>query len=573
MDETLFERAKGWMAGDPDADDRAEMAALIEAGDVAQLRARLGGRLSFGTAGLRGPIGAGSARMGTAVVRQTTAGLAAWLERTVEGAKERGVVVGYDGRHRSAAFAADVAGVLLARGYLVHAWDRCTPTPTNPWLLRARGAAAGVQVTASHNPPQDNGYKVYWEHGAQIIPPDDEGIAACIEEAAERPAKEIPVTPLAEAPAGRLRAAGAAELDAYADAVLATTPRAAGPAHPMRIVYTALHGVGQELLLKVLAAGGFPDVLPVETQGTPDGDFPTVAFPNPEEPGALDLAYAKAAEVGADLILANDPDADRLSVAIPAPAGWRQLRGDEVGVLLGDHCLGLSTHDNPLAIVSIVSSEMLGRIAAHHGARFAQCLTGFKWILAEARRLAADGHRFVYGYEEALGYCVSDLVPDKDGISAALAVCGLASGLAARGRTLADRLQELYAIHGTFVTGQVVRRFSGARPTEEMAQAMAAVRQAPPATIDGEPLWRIDDHLLGVRRDGAETRDLDGPSADLICLRYGAPGAGPGLRILVRPSGTEPKVKAYFEWQARTGEDVARERLTALMAAWEAEGI
>ncbi len=573
MDDALKARVERWLAGDPDARDRQELEALLATGDEAELAARFSGRLEFGTAGLRGALGAGENRMNTAVVRQTTAGLAAWIEEQIPGAAGRGVVVGFDARHRSAELAADVAGVLLARGFVVHAWDRCTPTPTNPWLVRDRGAAAGVQVTASHNPPEDSGYKVFWHHGAQIVPPHDRGIAGRIEEVAEGPASAIEVCPPEDAGAGLWRPVGEAELSAYQDAVLAETPHLPEGPRTLRIVYTALHGVGQQSALAVLGAAGFEDLYPVAEQAEPDGDFPTVHHPNPEHHDALVLCRRLAAEVGADLVVANDPDADRLAVLVPDGEGYRVLTGNEVGVLLGEFCLRHAQEERPFVAATIVSSRLLSHVAAELGARCVETLTGFKWIMEAARRIEAGGggERFVYGYEEAIGYTVGRLVPDKDGISAVLAVCCLAQELAHEGRTLLDALDDLYGRHGAWLTGQALRLFSGPMAARDMESAMVAVRAGPPEQLDGLPLLWMDDYLHGTSRVGEEVTPLKGPRANLVCLGYARPGDDAQLRVLVRPSGTEPKVKVYFEWHDPRGLDAASRRLEAFMAAWARE--
>jgi len=569
MDETLRERVERWLAGDPDARDRRELRALLDAGDETELAARFAGRLQFGTAGLRGAMGGGPHRMNTAVVRQTTAGLARWIELEVPDARARGVVVGFDARRRSAELARDVAGVLLARGFLVHAWDCCTPTPTNPWLVLERGAAAGVHVTASHNPPEDNGYKVFWEHGAQIVPPHDQGISDSIEAVAAEPASAVPVRPPEEAAEGLWRPAGAAELSAYREAVLAGTPHLPEGPRDLRVVYTAMHGVGQDTALAVLRAAGFEDLHPVVEQAEPDGSFPTVHHPNPEHHDALVLARRLAERVDADLVLANDPDADRLAVLVRAPDGYRVLTGNEVGVLLGEHCLRHTREERPFVAATIVSSRLLSHVAREHSARFVETLTGFKWIMDAARRIEADGERFVYGYEEAIGYTVGRLVPDKDGISAALAMCCLAQDLAHDGRTLLDAIDDLYRRHGSWLTGQLLRLFAGPTAAQDMEAAMTAVRAAPPGELDGLPLLWLDDYLHGESRVGGEVTPLEGPRANLVCLGYARAGDDGELRVLVRPSGTEPKVKVYFEWHDPGGQAEAQARLNAFMVAWD----
>jgi phosphomannomutase len=541
--------AARWLAGDPDPDDRAELNALLRAGDNDQLATRFSGRLRFGTAGLRGAMGAGSNRMNTAVIRQTTAGLAQVLCAQFPDAQSRGVVVGYDARHRSQAFAEEASAVLLAAGFKVYGWSRCTPTPMIPWMMGRVGAVAGIVVTASHNPPADNGYKVYWDHGAQIVPPVDAAIAQAIETVALKPASTIPVVRPSSAHEGYYIPLSIADEAAYRAAVLTACPHVPSGEKATPIVYTAMHGVGTDALLAVLRDAGFSRVIPVPEQCAPDGSFPTVAFPNPEEAGALDLAIACAETHSAQLLIANDPDADRLSVALPVEGGWRQLTGNEVGALLADYCL---SHDadpsTALLVNSVVSSEMLGALCAAHGARFEQTLTGFKWIAERARTLKPAGHRFIFGFEEALGYSVGETVADKDGVSAALALCARFESLRREGQTLVDRLEALYAEYGCFVTDQRVARFAGIDAQAEMSAAVVAVRNNPPQQVGG----------LSRR-----TATYD-PEANLVTLRYA--DGDQALRVLVRPSGTEPKVKTYFEWR---GPPADRAQLGLLIDDWQ----
>ena len=566
LDPALLGRIQRWIEEDPNRRDRDELRMMLEVNREQpptygeELTDRFCSRLAFGTAGLRAAIGAGPNRMNDAVVIQTTAGLADILVQRVEDARNRGVVVGHDARSRSREFALAVTAVLTARGFKVYLWDRPTPTPTTPFMLQRLHAAAGIQITASHNPPADNGYKAYWDHAAQIIPPTDLDIAAAIDAIAEAgPARHIPTFDADDPRAERLTTVlGDAALGEYRAAISSSipAPATAAEAAELKVVYTAMHGVGQAVILDVLQAAGFSQVVPVPEQGEPDGAFPTVAFPNPEEPGALDLAKSLAQRIGADLIIANDPDADRLAVAIPAAdaqGGWRMLTGNDVGGLLGDFVLTHTGEDHPLVVASVVSSELLGRIAAHHGARFEQCLTGFKWVMEKARTLEAHGpERFVFGFEEALGYCVGNDVADKDGISAALALCSLAARLKTRGQTLLDGLTALDDLHGAWVTAQTVRRFAGRDAGERMAQVMDTVRANPPQRVADLDLSSVEDFL-----------DRE-PAANLLDLRY-----GDDLRVLVRPSGTEPKVKVYFEWRGAEGRTRAQERLTKLQAAWD----
>ena len=495
------ERVSAWIADEVDPAAAAELEALLRAGDEAELADRFAGPLTFGTAGLRGPLRAGPNGMNRTVVRLAAAGLAAWL--TDSGFAGRPVVVGYDARHGSLDFARDSAAILAAAGFPAHLLPRVLPTPVLAFAVQRLQAAAGGMVTASHNPPQDNGYKVYAGDGAQIVPPTDREIEAAIQ--AVGPARDI-----------RLDDAGVHELGeeivtAYVEAVAGLV--GSGP-RELRIVHTAMHGVGTATLRAVFDRAGFADLLPVPEQARPDPDFPTVAFPNPEEPGALDLALALARERDADIVIANDPDADRCAVAVPVDGEWRMLRGDEVGVLLADTLLHHGVRGT--YATTIVSSSMLGAIAERNGVGYAETLTGFKWI----SRAAPD---LVYGYEEALGYAVApDLVRDKDGISAALRIAERAAELKAAGSSLAARLDELAAEYGRYATDQVSIRVED---LSIIGDTMARLRATPPSTLLGEPLT-VEDLL---------------PDADVLRWRW------PGGRVIVRPSGTEPKLKAYLE--------------------------
>jgi phosphomannomutase len=496
--------AEAWLAEDPDPDTRAELRALLDAGDERAVADRFRGRLTFGTAGLRGAMRAGPNGMNRAVVRRTTAGLAGYL-RAAGGTGP--VLVGYDARHKSADFARDVAAVLAGAGLDARLLPGPLPTPVLAFAVRRLGAAAGVVITASHNPPQDNGYKVYLGDGAQIAPPADAAIEAAI--AAIGPLATVSLS-------DSYTVLDSTVEQAYLDAV-AALPRT--PHRDVRIVYTAMHGVGAGVFRAALARAGFGEPVAVAEQVAPDPDFPTVSFPNPEEPGAMDLALALAARVGADLVIANDPDADRCAVGFPARGearGWRMLSGDEVGVLLADHLIRTGAGTGTFA-TTIVSSSWLRALCASRGVRYAETLTGFKWIV----RAAAD---LAYGYEEALGYAVApSLVRDKDGISAALLVADLAAALHAEGRTPLDRLDELATELGLYATDQLSVRVEHAA---EIAAAMARLRAAPPGTLLGRPVTTVDDLL---------------PDADVVRLR------ADGCRVVARPSGTEPKLKAYLE--------------------------
>ncbi len=523
--------AAAWIGGDPDPATRAELQALVAANDEAALRDRLGDRLHFGTAGLRGEVGAGPNRMNRAGVIQTTRGLAVHaLDRQPRGP----VVVGYDARVSSRRFMEDTVGVLAAAGLEVRYFDEPTPTPLVAFAARRRSATAAVVITASHNPPQDNGYKVYAANAVQVIPPEDELIAAEISKAG--PAALIP----------RLRwpAARDSDLSAPLDpgTVFAnyreslTRPRPERANRALRIVYTPLHGVGGRYVKELLESNGHVVVL-TESQFEPDGAFPTVAFPNPEEPGALDEAYATASRnEPVDLIIANDPDADRLSVSVPTGFGWRTLTGNQVGVLLADWCLD-GSHRAPLVINSVVSSPMLGVLAASRGAEWAATLTGFKWIWNAALDLQADGLEFVMGYEEALGYSIGGSVRDKDGMSAALVFADLAANCREAGISVLDSLARLYREAGLWASAQHSIRLEGPGGMDRIPRVLDRIVASPPADLHGIPVTRVVDY----RAEGqARPRYLG--EAPLVELELGSAG-----RCLMRPSGTEPKLKIYAD--------------------------
>jgi phosphomannomutase len=527
----LRRQVEAWIAADPDPATRAELARLLGDGNAAALEDRFGRPLNFGTAGLRGPLGAGSARMNRAVVRRTTVGLARWVLGQGRSAAAAGVVVGRDARHGSDVFAADVADVLTASGVVTHLLSRPLPTPITAFAVRHLGAAAGVMITASHNPAADNGYKVYAGDGAQVIPPDDAAIAAGADWGPARPEWDAPVS-RGGADADRLDAEQLAVevLAAYRDAVVGLL-EVGGP-RALKLVYTPLHGVGGNVLPGLLAAAGFDPPTIVAEQAEPDPDFPTVPFPNPEEPGALDLALATARHAGADLVLANDPDADRLAVAVPDRDGrWRALTGDELGVLLADRCLRTTSGPGRLLATTVVSSSMLSKLAAEAGVAYEETLTGFKWVARAAQR--HPGHRLIFGYEEALGYTVGDVVADKDGLSAALVAAELAAGLRAEGLSLLDRLDELAARLGVHATDQWSVRAAGPGAAEAMAEVVATWRRDPPTELGGLAVTDIVDLAGGV--GGL-------PPTDAVIVRLGDRG-----RVVLRPSGTEPKLKAYLE--------------------------
>jgi phosphomannomutase len=647
----LRSQVEAWIREDPDRGDRAELGALLAACEqegepgriaLAELTDRFTGRLEFGTAGLRGQVGAGPNRMNRAVVRAATAALADWLHEhrppasrppgasgeagagrtagasSAGGTARMAVVIGCDARHRSADFADEAAAVLTGAGIGVHLLPHPGPTPLVAFAIRHLSAAAGIMITASHNPAADNGYKLYLDDGAQIVPPVDAQIEASI--AGLGPLSQIPAGPL-DGPL--ITRHGDEVAQAYLDAIIAASPApsaappppgsplaappTAGPSpagarpaaprpaapqpgtptssdrppphaastplravsRPLRVVYTALHGVAASLALRAIDQAGFPPPLVVAAQEQPDPDFPTVAFPNPEEPGTLDLALAQAARDGADLVLANDPDGDRLAVAVPdpaAPGGWRVLSGDQVGALIGSYLLERTTAGpaprRRLVVTTVVSSTLLGKIAAAAGVRYAETLTGFKWIVRAGQ--GVPDSRFLFGYEEALGYAVGDVVRDKDGISAALALLSLAATARAAGQSLLDRWDALEAAYGVHLTAQVTLH------APSPAGIMGRLRAAPPAALADHSVTSSEDLAAGANRaagadavaeagtaagdaraDGTDTsagadepaagREPGLPPADVLIYRL------PGARVVIRPSGTEPKLKTYLE--------------------------
>ena len=572
----LRAQAEAWLALDPDPATRAALSAALSAGDAA-LAPLFAERLAFGTAGIRGEMGPGPARMNRVMVRQSTLGFARYLQAQVPGAAERGVVVGYDGRRNSRAFAEDAAAVLLAAGFRVWLSDGVLSTPALAFSVPALRAAGGVMVTASHNPPADNGYKVYWSTGGQIVPPHDAGILAEIE-ALLAQGGATPTAAL-DGAGDRLRPLPAALEADYHAQVLAQRVHPDAP--DVRAVYTAMHGVGYAPLRRLLVAAARAPVLPVPAQVEPDGAFPTVAFPNPEEPGALDLAIAEAQASGASLILANDPDADRLAVAIPdGRGGWRQLTGNEVGLLLADDLLAHGPAEGDrLVACSVVSSPLLHEIARAHGARSVDTLTGFKWLADAALRHEAQGGRFVLGFEEALGYSAGPVVRDKDGVSAALLMLDLAGHLAARGLTLGDALDELARRIGLASSGQRSVKIAGADFLARMAALMKRLREGGAPTLGGRPVALRRDLLAGVQVDlrSGEARPEALPQSDVLIYELEPEGDELGVRVIVRPSGTEPKVKVYVDHLTRVSGPLeparaaAKAAMTALLDAVAAE--
>jgi phosphomannomutase len=534
------ERAVAWLEEDPDPVTAAELEKLIEAADrgdkaaLADLDERFEGTLEFGTAGLRGILGAGPQRMNRVLVRKVSAGLGAYLVAHVPDAQQRGVLIGHDARRNSRVFAEDTARVLGGLGLKVFLAHRPWPTPTTAWAVVDKRACAGVMVTASHNPPAYNGYKVYWGNGAQIIPPHDVGIAAEIAMVGRSDQLALPELDELRR-TGLLIDLDESLHDDYLAQVIALRASPELDGKGLVIAYTPLHGVGALSVEGALARGGFPQVHTEPSQREPDPEFPTVAFPNPEEKGAMDRVLALAAEKHADLVLANDPDADRLSVALPGAGGsYEALTGDQIGVLLADYLLEVGPKDKRMVATTIVSSQLLGFLAKQAGADYRETLTGFKWIGNAAMEFERDhGGRFVMGYEEALGYSVGPLVRDKDGVSAALLFAELVAWNRARGKTVQEHLDDVYRKVGLFVTEQVSITKPGSEGLAQIRAAMAKFRGAPPAELAGHAVEQVIDLSRG---EGGL------PPSDVLVFKL----AG-GRRVIMRPSGTEPKLKSYYE--------------------------
>jgi phosphomannomutase len=555
---SLRERAEAWLTEDPDpitADELRRLLAAYDADDPAaqaDLAERFTGSLEFGTAGLRGILGAGPQRMNRVLVRKVSAGLAAYLRASVGDARRLGVVIGHDARRNSRVFAEDTARVLAGAGIKVYLAPRPWPTPTTAWAVTALSACAGVMVTASHNPPAYNGYKVYWGNGAQIIPPHDTGIAAAIAKIGRSDQLAMPAL-------DELRGSGRVidlteELhERYLARVIELRANPTVDGRSLVIAYTPLHGVGAQSVEPALALAGFPQVHTEPSQREPDPEFPTVVFPNPEEKGAMDRVLALAAQVSADLVLANDPDADRLCVAVPDAAGYRQLTGDQTGALLADYLLETGPKDRRMVATTIVSSQLLGFLARQLGADYRETLTGFKWIGNAAIDYEREtGGRFAMGYEEALGYSIGPLVRDKDGVSAAIVFAELAAWNRARGKSVLDHLDDIYRKVGMFVTEQVSLTRPGATGLAEIREAMTRFRSAPPGQLAGHAIEQVVDLARG---DGGL------PPSDVLVFKL----AG-GRRVIMRPSGTEPKLKSYYEVrvEVRAGEPIAEARVRGL---------
>ena len=512
--------AKEWLECEPDLKNREEIEALL-AGPESELIQRFTGHLEFGTAGLRGPLGAGPQRMNRPLVQMTAAAIA---QRLLEDDQKESplVVIGFDARKQSDVFASDTARVLANQNIRCVLLPKALPTPVLAFSVLQINASAGIMVTASHNPRQDNGYKVYWKDGAQINTPLDKEISTYLDGIKPNEVKLAPLdSPLITFDEGNL-------LDQYLDMAASCVSKV--PDSELKIMYTPIHGVGKDTLIEVFTKSGFSSVDVVTEQADPDPDFPTVEFPNPEVPGTLDLALAEAKKMHADLVLANDPDADRLAVVVPDGETWRAFNGNEIGALLAEHLLKSSEGSDRLVVTTIVSSRMLKEIAKHHGVHYEETLTGFKWIMRPG--IDSREKNFVFGYEEALGFAVGDHVHDKDGITSALVFAELAVEAKQQGKSVVDRLHDLWVRHGVHVTGQITHRFEGSEGADVMMQIMNLIRQNPPQKIGSCDVEAVTDFL---------SQESGLPPTNAIALETGQ------SRVVVRPSGTEPLIKIYAE--------------------------
>ena len=563
--------AKAWIGEDPDPITRQELQVLLDANDLTEVRERFASRLAFGTAGIRGTIGAGPGRMNRALVRRVTAGLAHYLLDVAPECRKRGVVIARDARRMSREFAEDTASVLAGAGIPVHVFADPVPTPVCAFAVTALKASGGVMITASHNPPADNGYKVYWENGAQIIPPHDQGISRAVD--AVGALGSIPLVDAEEAQKRGLFTLVPDSIDrSYFENILAlrkhpeTTPKS-----EHRIVYTPLHGVGGWWVKEAFARAGVNGLRMVPEQAEPHPDFPTVRFPNPEEPGAMDLAIALAERENAELVLANDPDADRLAVGVRERSGaFRLLSGNELGLLLAYYLLTEKPPSGPKAVMTtVVSSSLLRRMAEAFGVEYAETLTGFKWIANKALELKSKGITFVFGFEEALGYTAGEVVRDKDGVSTALLTADMALYLKSEGNDLFDQLERIYRRFGLAVSGQRSVVLPGSEGLVTMRAITAGLRERPPGKIAGKSVLVRTDLENGTRweQDGG-IKKMDLPPSDVLIFELEG-----GSRVIVRPSGTEPKIKYYFEHieTMREGEAIEQARNRAEVRLKELE--
>ncbi|MEZ9345892.1 phospho-sugar mutase [Vibrio splendidus] len=536
--------AMNWLARDPDPRTREELQHLIDEGMHDELEDRFTQRLEFGTAGLRGKVGCGPNRMNRLVIQETATGLGHYLIEHVANASIRGVVVGYDGRLDSKQFAIDTASVLTALGIKVYLTSDVAATPIVAFGIEHFNAAAAVVVTASHNPPEYNGFKVYWENGAQIIPPHDAGIAAEIDIASTKP---IPLMSLSDAETqGKLVWLTEGYYQTYR-AAINQSPYVNNALESVNttITYTAMHGVGAKMAEDLLHDAGFHKVFSVAEQREPDGNFPTVNFPNPEEKGAMDLVVNLAKSVDADIACANDPDADRFAVAVRTDdtartddASYKMLTGDQVGVLFAHYLLSKPHTKNQLVGNSIVSSTLLEKVAQSHGATYFQTLTGFKWLANIGMQLEDEQNEFLFAYEEALGYTIGTQVRDKDGLSAIVVFAQLVEELKSQGRTVWDLLAQISFEHGVHTNAQRSIALDPDSPS-----IGSKLRAAQPKAINGVAISVIEDLQSSLRFViGGNTEAINLPSSDVLIYHL-----EDGTRIIVRPSGTEPKVKVYYE--------------------------
>tara|TARA_Y100000590_G_scaffold128994_1_gene147478 strand:- start:23768 stop:25459 length:1692 start_codon:yes stop_codon:yes gene_type:complete len=512
--------AKKWLINDPDEITKFETQNLIsEAGN--QIIHRFGSCLLFGTAGIRGPRGAGPMRMNRLMVRVVATAIAKKLSADIQNNEAPLVVVGYDARHQSQVFAEDSARVLASHGIKCLILSKPLPTPVLAYTLLSKRAKAGIMVTASHNPAEDSGYKVYWEDGAQITTPIDSQIAEKIDYRNPPPDED-----LVDLDDSLITKGENSLVEQYID--FACSCVSPDTQREISIVYTPLHGVGKETFFQVFEKAGFQNTTVVANQADPDPDFPTVSFPNPEEEGTLDLAIELADTKNADLVIANDPDADRLAVIVSHGKEWRHLNGNEIGVLLAEHLLNKEKEGDRLVVTTVVSSRLLSKLADFHKVKYAETLTGFKWIVRPG--LKDTTSRFVFGYEEALGFAIGDSVRDKDGITAALLFSELAAGLKSDGKTAIDLLEDLWRRHGVHKTSLLTQRF--ATETNISSDFMAPLRSNPPKQIAGIEIINSVDLMTPVK---------EFPATDAIVfdLENG--------RVVIRPSGTEPMVKIYVE--------------------------
>ncbi|GMQ49326.1 phospho-sugar mutase [Vibrio sp. 10N] len=524
-----------WLARDPDPKTRQELQQLIDSNNQQQLTDRFSARLAFGTAGLRGKVGAGPNRMNRLVIQETATGLGQYLLEQVDDADTRGVIVGYDGRIDSKQFAHDTACVLTAMGIKVYLTSQVAATPIVAFGVKKFNAAAAVVVTASHNPPEYNGFKVYWENGAQIIPPHDAGIASKIDQATIKPLALMPLEQASEQ--GLLKWLEEEYYQSYRSAMNGNLLLKRSNHTDVSIAYTAMHGVGAEMAETLLADAGFKRVASVAEQHEPDGTFPTVNFPNPEEAGAMDMVMALGKAHDADIACANDPDADRFAAAVKREDGkYQMLTGDQVGALFADYLL--QSQPNALVGNTIVSSRLLSAIAKAHGAQYYQTLTGFKWLTNIAMEQQSEAYPFLFAYEEALGYTIGNQVWDKDGLSALVAFAQLTGELKAQGKTIWDKLEDLYRHHGFYCNAQ---RSIALDPNSPPIGDK--LRKQPPTQIAGQKVTVTEDLKSSTRLlANGTTEHVNLPTSDVLIYILEDKS-----RVIVRPSGTEPKLKCYYE--------------------------